>query len=150
MLQQQAMLLWKTVQTHRISDNHMMLVVLSMWKVLHSNEHVLNDRVCGIIGKWNPPYYIQVLWTCIISIELMIKIYRLHVNDVYNYLFENFPSLLWVGSTCFRFSMRFTFSSQSGLDLQVGCPRYLLRTLLSSQPQIWIFSTKKIHNKWDW
>jgi hypothetical protein len=69
--------------------------------------------------------------------------YRLHVNYVFIYLFEIFPSLLWVGSNCFRFSMRFTFTSQSGLDLQVGCPRYLLRTLLSSQPQIWIFSTKK-------
>ena len=39
--------------------------------------------------------------------------------------------------------MRFTVTSQSGLDLHVGCPRYLLRTLLSSQPQIWIFPIKK-------
>lgn len=37
--------------THSISDNHMMFVVLSIWKVLPSNEHKRNNRVCGDIRK---------------------------------------------------------------------------------------------------
>ena len=73
---------------------------------------------------------------CIKSFKRISKMYDLHVNDVYDYLFDIVPLLMWVacgghgGLNCFRFSMRFTFTSQSELDLQVGCPRYLLRTLL--------------------